>query len=64
MVLAGIEFDERSLIKRVMMNIKRPPKGTYSAYRWAVVMDTFGCGSSVAQALCVEFDLDPDEILK
>jgi hypothetical protein len=37
------------------------PRSRGWAYRWVAVMDTFCCGSTVAQNLCHEFGLDPDE---
>lgn len=64
MRLAGIEFTERGLIERVVRGIRRPLKGNPPRPRWAVAMDVFCCGASVAIALCREFGLDPDEILK
>lgn len=30
--------------------------------RWAVVVDRFAVGSTLATALCIRFDLNPDEI--
>jgi hypothetical protein len=45
MNLAGIYFDDKELVGRVMRNITRPQKGSFTSYRWVVVMATFGCGS-------------------
>lgn len=62
MDLAGHQFDDRELIGRVMRNMRGPNR--YGQARWAIVKETFGVGSTVAHALCYEFDLDPDEVLK
>jgi hypothetical protein len=58
--LAGHEFEERELLKRALMCMRRVkyPRGTY---RWVKVMNTFGVGSTVAGAICVEFGFDPEE---
>lgn len=63
MNLAGHEFDEKSLIRRVILNLECP-RGKRNVMRWVLVRDTFGVGSTVANALCHEFDLDPDEVIK
>ena len=63
MKLAGHTFDERDLINRVMRNL-RPRRGERSVMRWVLVQDTFAVGSTVARALCREFNLDPDEVIK
>ncbi|QLG96678.1 hypothetical protein HZF02_32695 (plasmid) [Pseudomonas yamanorum] len=60
MILANIQFDERDLIERVMHNM-RPCKRRQ--LRWILVRDTFGVGSTVAYAMCREFNLDPEENL-
>jgi hypothetical protein len=59
--LAGHNFQERDLIKRVMMNLTRRSKA--QPQRWIAVRDAFGVGSTVAHALCREFGYDPDEEL-
>lgn len=53
------EFDERDLLGRAMRNMRAPTR--IPQVRWALVMKTFGVGSTVAQALCREFGLDPDD---
>lgn len=63
MRLAGHLFDERDLIERVMRNLEGPIDNTLGRPRWAVVHDTFAVGSTVANALCREFGLDPNEYL-
>lgn len=62
MNLAGNEFVDKELIGRVMRNMRGTSR--YAQQRWVLVKHTFGVGSTVARALCHEFDLDPDEELK
>ncbi len=59
--LAGNAYDERRLLAYVMKHMRSPTR--YTQPRWAVVRDMFGVGSTVAHALCREFDLDPDDLL-
>jgi hypothetical protein len=63
MNLAGHSFDERDLIRRALRNMK-PRRGERNVPRWLLVENNFGVGSTVANALCHEFDLDPDEVIK
>ncbi|WP_047275899.1 hypothetical protein [Pseudomonas lundensis] len=63
MRLSGVEFTERELLDRVMRNIRGRGRYQHNT-RWIRVKDTFGVGSGVANALCYEFGLDPDEELK
>lgn len=63
MIIAGHTFDERDLIGRVMRNL-RPRRGERNVQRWVLVHNTFGVGSTVSRALCVEFGMDPDEVIK
>lgn len=63
MILAGHTFEERDLIGRVMRNL-RPCRGERNVMRWVLVMAAFGVGSTVAHALCWEFSMDPDEVIK
>jgi hypothetical protein len=62
MNLAGHEFAERDLLARVMRNMEGPTR--WGTPRWVVVRDTFGVGSTVANAMCHEFDLNPDDDLR
>ena len=62
MKLERHEFDERELLWRVMHNMRGPTR--YGTPRWVVVKNVFGFGSTVAHAMCREFNLDPDEELK
>lgn len=62
MNLAGNEFSEYELIRRAMCAL--PGKDRHGDPRWVLVMDLFCVGSTVAHALCQEFDLDPDEVIK
>lgn len=52
------EYTAEKMVERAVRNA-RPIRGT--AWRWAVVMNTFGCGSTVASRLCSHFKLDPEE---
>jgi len=63
MNLAGHEFKDRDLIKRVLLNM-RPRRSERNVIRWVAVSDLFGVGSTVARALCCEFNLDPEAIIK
>lgn len=63
MILAGHTFSERNLISQVMRNL-RPRRGERSVMRWVLVMAAFGVGITVAHALCAEFNMDPDEVIK
>lgn len=63
MILAGYEFEDRELIGRALRNM-RPCRGERNVQRWVLVKNLFGAGSTVAYALCAEFDLDPDEVIK
>lgn len=63
MNLAGHEFEERELLRRVVRNL-RPTKRQRYIQRWVLVRNAFGCGSTVARALCCEFGLEPDEELE
>lgn len=64
MKLADIEIAEEELIRGVMMNMRRAPKGHQQIQRWALVRDTFAVGSHVACALCHQYGLNPDEVLR
>jgi len=55
----SMEWDNR-LLWGVMHNLKATNK---VKTRWAVVVNTFGCGSTKATELCRRFNLDPDEEL-
>lgn len=60
--LAGHKFKGRDLIERVMRNMAGSNR--YGRERWAIVKETFAVGSTVAHAMCHEFGLDPDDILR
>jgi len=62
MDLAGHKFEERDLLERIMRGMGGTSR--HGRERWAIVRDTFGVGSTVANALCHEFGLDPDDILR
>lgn len=63
MKLAGHEFEDRELIRRALRNM-RPRRGERNVYRWVMVKNLFGVGSTVAHALCAEFNMNPDEVIK
>jgi len=63
MILSGVEFTERELLERAVRNARPKNRNAYKT-RWIVIKSVFGVGSGVANALCREFDLDPDEDLK
>lgn len=60
MVLARVQVNERQLIGAAVSNA-RPRK--VATMRWAVVRDIFSITSTMAYALCREFELDPEEKL-
>lgn len=60
MILAGQQFDDRSLLEMAVRNM-RPTKDQPVRVRWALVRDAFGLGSMAAYAMCREFKLDPEE---
>lgn len=60
MILAGQQFDERSLLEKALRNL-RPKEHQPVRVRWALVRDAFGLGSMAAYAMCKEFQLDPEE---
>lgn len=59
--LAGHQYEERRLLAYVMKYMRSPTR--HKQKRWVVVMNTFGVGSTVAHALCREFELNPDDDL-
>jgi len=59
--LADHDFNERDLIGRVMRTAKPVKHKHAGTPRWGWVSKTFTVGSSVAYALCREFQLDPEE---
>ena len=64
MILAGHNSNERDLIGRVMRKAKPVRRKGSGTYRWSWVCDQFCVGSTVAVALCKEFGLDPDKMVK
>lgn len=51
----------RDLVMRAVINAR--VRHGVSRARWACVRDVFGCGSTLAWALCREFGLNPDDTL-
>lgn len=62
MNLAGNDIKDRDLIWGVMHNMRGDNRS--GTPRWVLVRNLFAVGSTVAHALCREFELDPDEVLK
>lgn len=62
-ILTGHKFECRDIVKRVVMNLKCA-RGERNMQRWVLVMHTFAVGSTVAYAMCQEFNLDPEEVIK
>lgn len=60
--LAGHDFEEKELLRRALRNLRSSPRRT-PRVRWALVMETFGVGSTVARALCLELGMDPEELV-
>ena len=60
--LAGREYEQRDMIRQVLLNLKRYSKS--HAARWVAVMHAFAISSTAATDLCNEFGLDPQEILE
>lgn len=56
-----VMYPDAELVKRAMMNISPPPGHTMP--RWAVVLRTFGMGSTFSKELCRLHGLDPDQEL-
>lgn len=63
MKLAGNEIKKRELIRRVVTGLCPTERGV-SDPRWRLVMQTFHLGFDESYALCYEFSLDPDEMLR
>ncbi|EPV8688299.1 hypothetical protein N1E56_15020 [Pseudomonas aeruginosa] len=63
MKLAGNEIKKRELIRRVVTGL-RPTESGVSEPRWGLVMETFHLGFAESYALCHEFSLDPEEMLR
>lgn len=64
MILAGHQFNERDLIGRVLRSAVPVKKAGAGVPRWVWVSNHFSTGSTVSCALCREFFLDPDEMVK
>ena len=58
----GLPLSAEKLVERAVRNATPRLNGKFP--RWAVVVDTFGLGSTYAHDLCREYGLDPDEIIK
>lgn len=63
MILAGHQFNERDLLERVMRQARPVKTRGCGQLRFAWVMHRFGFGSTVAHAMCKEFNLDPDDMV-
>lgn len=60
MILAGHDFNDRTLVSNVLRNMRPVVSEHYGCWMWVKVMRVFGVGSTVAHALCVEFGFDPE----
>lgn len=60
--LAGHEFTADNLMRRAVRNAR--PHSRVPVQRWVLVKDIFAVGSTVARAMCVACDLDPNEELR
>lgn len=54
-------YPYRLLVENALRNLNTH---SYNRQRWAVVSDLFCIGSQGAIAICREFNLDPDELIK
>lgn len=54
-------YSDRELLRKAVTFASPSQRKTP---RWVVVMDIFHVGSTSAYAICEEFGLDPDEVLK
>lgn len=62
--IARIETPTKSdaaWVEDAVRNAKPRHRGRRKHPRWVAVMDTFGCGSGYANALCRRFGFNPDE---
>ena len=64
-----IPYTERDLIQRAIISatarhISGCIDGTAAPKpRWAIVRDLFGCGSTVATAICYRYGFDPEKMI-
>ncbi len=54
---------DKDLIRGVLMNLQGHTPNS-EQYRFGVVTDVFGIGSTMAKDLCVEYGLDPYQMVK
>lgn len=62
MNIAGHEFSAEDLLCRAVRNAR--PQSRVPVQRWVLIKDVFAVGSTVARAMCVLADRDPDEELR
>jgi hypothetical protein len=55
------EYSHAALVKRAVHAAR--PHGHGQSPRWVAVREVFGWGSTTSQHLCLEFGLDPNEML-
>ena len=53
------EITDEDLVSRAMKNLQN--RGFGYAPAWAIVMETFGLGSTYAHELCRNHNIDPDK---
>jgi len=57
------DYGFRQLVENALRSISRIGQ-PHDRYRWVIVCEMFCIGSQGAIALCKEFGLDPDELIK
>lgn len=66
---SDVPYDELELIQRAISNAcadhayEVAEDETHPCPRWAIVKRLFGCGSSVAAAICRKYGHDPEETI-
>jgi hypothetical protein len=60
-IMNGLPYSDHELVQRAMMNMAN--RSHADQFRWVIVRDTFGFGSTMAKVLCKRFGFNPDEIL-
>jgi hypothetical protein len=64
-----IQYTERDLIQRAINSATAWHRSTCidgtaaPKPRWAIVRDLFGCGSTIATAICYRYGYDPEKMI-
>ncbi len=56
------DYSHAALVERAVRNAR--PQGYGKSPRWVAVREVFGWGSTTSQHLCLEYGLDPNEMLQ